>query len=139
VSRRTLWTLTVAAVAAAAATGTATADGPSAVTSADSKPPTQTIFASSKQRANRLYLLITVHETGRLSVSGTAGKYRYRGVRKRVVQHIPNKVYLSLSGGALRAVRSALKRRSVTATVRSRGTDKAGNSRTYTKRIKLRR
>jgi hypothetical protein len=119
--------------------GTAVADGPNAVTSADSKPPTQTIFASSKQRANRLYLLITVHETGRLSVSGKAGKHRYKGVRKSVVQHIPNRVYLKLSGSALRAVRSALKRRSVTATVRSRGTDKAGNSRTYTKRIKLRR
>jgi hypothetical protein len=118
---------------------TAAADGASVGASADSKPPTQTIFASSSQKASRLYLLITVHERGTLRVTGKAGRHRFKTFRKSVVAHIPNKVYLTMSGGALRSVRKSLRRRSVTATVRSTGRDRAGNSRTYTKRIKLRR
>jgi hypothetical protein len=107
--------------------------------SADSRPPTQTIFASSSQRVGSLYLLITVHESGRLRVTASAGSYHFRSVSKRVTQHIPNQVRLKLSSTALRSARRAIRRgRSLTATVQSRGTDRAGNSRTYTKRIKLR-
>jgi hypothetical protein len=128
----------VAALVAAAAGATAGSAG-SAVRAADSRPPTQTIFASSSQQVNRLYLLITVHESGSLRVSATAGGKRFRTVRKRVTQHIPNRVYLKMSTSALRSVRRAIKRHSVYASVKSTGSDRSGNSRTYTKRIKLRR
>jgi hypothetical protein len=116
------------------------AAGSDAVTSADTKAPTQTIFASSRQNVASLYLLITVHENGRLKVTARAGRYRYSSVSKRAVQHIPNQVRLKLSGGSLRAARKSLRRgHRLTATVRSTARDRAGNSRTYTKRIKLKR
>ena len=93
----------------------------SAVRAADSKPPSQTVFASSSQQVNRLYLLITVHESGTLRVSATASGKRFKTVRKKVTQHIPNQVYLKLSASALRSVRNAIKRHTVYATVKSTG------------------
>jgi hypothetical protein len=136
--RRASLGLTVAGVFAAAVGGSAATAG-SAVRAADSKPPSQTIFASSSQQVSRLYLLITVHESGTLRVSATASGKRFRSVRKKVTQHIPNQIYLKLSTSALRSVRRAIKRHTVYATVKSTGRDRSGNSRTYTKRIKLRR
>ncbi len=136
--RETKVGLAVAGALAAAAGGTAATAG-SAVRAADSKPPSQTIFASSSQQANRLYLLITVHESGTLRVTATAGGKRFRTVKKKVTQHIPNQIYPKLSTSALRSVRNAIKRHTVYATVKSTGRDSSGNSRTYTKRIKLRR
>ena len=132
-------TLCLAAAAVLAAAGGTAATAGSAVRAADSKPPTQTIFASSSQKASRLYLLITVHESGTLRVSATAGGKRFKSFTKRVTQHIPNQVYLKLSASALRSVRKAIRRHTVYATVKSTGRDRSGNSRTYSKRIKLRR
>ena len=80
-----------------------------------------------------------MHESGTLRVTATAGGKRFRTVRKKVTQHIPSQVYPKLSTSALRSVRRAIKSHTVYATVKSTGTDKSGNSRTYTKRIKLRR
>ena len=136
--RRTTLGLAIAGALVAAAGGAASTAG-SAVRAADSKPPSQTVFASSSQQVNRLYLLITVHETSTLRVSATASGKRFKSFRKKVTQHIPNQVYLKLSASALRSVRNAIKRHTVYATVKSTARDSSGNSRTYTKRIKLRR
>jgi hypothetical protein len=126
-----------AAALAAPGLGGAAAS-PDAVSSADTRPPTQTIFASSRQGVGSLYLLITVHENSSLKVTAKAGHYRYSSYSRRAVQHIPNQVRLKLSGGALRAARKSLRGgRRMTATVKSTARDSAGNSRTYTKRIKL--
>jgi hypothetical protein len=126
-----------AALVAPAFGGTATGS-PEAFTSADTRAPTQTIFASSRQSVASLYLLITVHENSSLKVTATAGHYRYSSYGRRAVQHIPNQVRLKLSGGALRAARRSLRKgRRMTAVVKSRARDSAGNSRTYTRRIKL--
>jgi hypothetical protein len=114
------------------------AAGSESVTSADNRAPTQTIFASSRQSVASLYLLITVHENGKLRVTASAGRYHYTSFSKRAVQHIPNQVRLKLSGGSLRAARKSLRRgHRMTAVVKSTARDSAGNSRTYTKRIKL--
>jgi hypothetical protein len=113
--------------------------GAGAGASADSRPPSQTIFASSRQRAGSLYLLITIHERGQLKVTAKAGSYRYSSFTKSAPAHIPNQVRLKLTGGKLRSARKAIRSgRRLTAVVKSRGTDAAGNSRTYTKRIRLR-
>jgi len=101
--------------------------------------PTQTIFASGTQHVSGLYLLITLHQRGSLSVSASAGRYHYRGFhRGSVPPHIPSQVRLKLSSGQARAARRALKRgRHMTATVRSTGRNQSGESRTFIKRIKL--
>jgi hypothetical protein len=115
------------------------AAGSETVTTADNKAPSQTIFASSRQNVASLYLLITVHENGKLRVTANAGRYHYSSFSKRAVQHIPNQVRLKLSGRSLRAARNSLRRHRLTATVKSTARDPSGNSRTYTKRIQLKR
>jgi hypothetical protein len=116
------------------------AGAPEAGTSADTTPPGQSIFASSRQDVAGLYLLITVHERGKLRVTAKAGRYRYRSYNRNVVPHIPNQVRLKLSRSALRSARRALRNgRRMTAVVRSTCRDDAGNKRTYTRRIKLKR
>ncbi len=131
--------ITCAAALAMPGLGGTAASSPEAVTSADTRAPTQTIFATSRQGVASLSLLITVHENGRLKVTASAGRYRYSSYSRKVVQHIPNQVRLKLSGGALRAARKSLRKgRRMTAVVKSTGRDRAGNSRTYTRRIKLR-
>jgi len=111
---------------------------PEAGTSADTKPPSQTIFASSRQGVRSVYLLITVHERGRLTVTAEAGSYRFRSYKRDVVAHIPNEVRLKLSASALRSARKALRDgKRMAAVVKSTARDDAGNKRTYTRRIKL--
>jgi hypothetical protein len=128
-----------ALVAALVASRAGAAGDPSVRASADTQPPTQTIFASSTQPAGSLYLLITVHERGTLSVGARVGRYRYRGVRKSVPPHIPNQIRLKLSGSALRAVRRSIRHgKRMTATVRSTARDGSGNALSYVRRIKLR-
>jgi hypothetical protein len=109
-----------------------------AVVPASATAPTQTIFASGTQRVSGLYLLITLHQRGKLSVSASAGRYHYSGFHRSVPPHIPSQVRLKLSSSQARAARRALKRgRHMTATVRSTGRNQSGESRTFIKRIKL--
>jgi hypothetical protein len=126
------------ALVAALAIQSQAAGAPGAVTSVDTRPPSQTIFASSRQGVRSLYLLITVHERGKLQVRARAGSYRYSSYSRNVAPHIPNQVRLKLTGSALRSARKALRSgRRMTAVVKSTARDGAGNSRTYTRRIKL--
>jgi hypothetical protein len=121
----------------------APASGPSTVT--DSAAPTAKLKYSKRQRIENLWLVVQVSEAGTIRVVGSVARagasktYRSRTVRRRVKADVQIKVRLKLSKKSIRAVKRALKRKRLKATVTVRATDDAGNRKTARARITLKR
>ena len=108
-----------------------------------STAPSQTIYAPGGQRIGGLYVLVQLHQRGRLSVSTRVSvgghSYRARRFSKSVPPHITNTVRVRFSSSTMRRLRRALRHRRGSAHVTSRGTNTSGESRSYRKTISVRR
>jgi hypothetical protein len=111
-------------------------------------PDTVTAFATlsvpASQKVGRLYVRASMGEAGTISAEGTVGVpklskvYRFKTVSMNVVAGVSVKLALKLPKKALKAVRKALKRHGkVMAKVAVKATDKAGNTKTEQRTIKL--
>jgi hypothetical protein len=111
----------------------------------DSAAPTAKLKYSKRQRIENLWLVVQVSEAGTIRVVGSVARagasktYRSRTVRRRVKADVQIKVRLKLSKKSIRAVKRALKRKRLKATVTVRATDDAGNRKTARARITLKR
>jgi hypothetical protein len=111
----------------------------------DSAAPTAELKYSKRQRIENLWLVVQVSEAGTITAVGSVPRggaskaYRSKTVRRSVKANVQVKVRLRLSKKSIKAVKRALKRRKLKAKVTVRATDLAGNRKTFTARITLKR
>jgi hypothetical protein len=104
------------------------------------------LFADARQRIDKLFVYVTIHERGTILLQGTvripgraARALRFKTVRRTLDPHILRKVRLLLARPALRAVKRRLRRgRKIQARVKLTAVGKTGTRQTARRTIRLR-
>jgi hypothetical protein len=112
----------------------------------DKEAPGLEVYSRKKQDVDRLSITVYIHEAGSIEVSasarggGSAARaFALRSINRTLKPHIPNRLRLSFSRKQLCAVKRRLTRGSMKASVKVTARDKAGNARSASRSIALRR
>jgi membrane-bound lytic murein transglycosylase B len=102
--------------------------------------PGMTVKIPARQDVDNVYVLAAIHQKHcSLQVSGSVLGHRFKGFRdSSVTIHLTNQARLRLSASAKRAVKRALKRRTVRAKITVVARNRSGERNTVTRSVKLR-
>jgi hypothetical protein len=103
------------------------------------------LFADKAQDIDKLFVYVTIHETGRIvlggsvRIPGASRSYRFKSVKRKLEPHILRKIRLKLSRHALRTVKRALRHRKLMARIKLTATSDDGTRQIARRSIRLRR
>jgi Tol biopolymer transport system component len=103
------------------------------------------LFADRTQDVDKLFVLVTIHEQGRIVLEGqvrvpgrAARTYRFRPVKRTLQPHLLRKMHLKFSRSALRALKRALRHGRLNMRVKLTAVGDSGNRQVARRTIRLR-